>query len=94
MFANGGNIMGESGPEAVLPLKRNSQGKLGVTLENSGQMGNTEYNITIHVTSGKDDKPADIGDKVAQAFIRSIAKEEISKATRPGNQLNRTTAFG
>ena len=33
-FKNG--VMGEAGPEAILPLKRGSDGKLGVTLNESG----------------------------------------------------------
>lgn len=93
-FARGIGLMGEAGAEAILPLKRGKDGKLGVSSENTGQSNGNVYNITVAVTSGKDDKPSDTGDKVAQAIIRAIAKEEITKAARPGNSLNRTTAFG
>lgn len=93
-FARGTGLMGEAGPEAILPLKRGKDGKLGISSETSGQSNGNVYNISVAVTSGKDDKPADTGDKVAQAIIRAIAKEEITKASRPGNSLNRTTAFG
>jgi lambda family phage tail tape measure protein len=35
-FAKGTGLMGESGPEAILPLSRNSRGQLGVASSNSG----------------------------------------------------------
>lgn len=35
-FANGVGMMGEDGPEAIMPLKRNSSGKLGVVAERNG----------------------------------------------------------
>jgi len=55
MFANGGvvgsptmfghsgglGVMGEAGPEAIMPLKRGSNGKLGVQMEGGGA-------VTIH----------------------------------------------
>ena len=72
----------------------NSQGKLGVAAENSGQSGSNVYNISVTVQSSKDEKPADVGDKVATAIMRSIAKEEIYQAQRAGNMLNRTTKYG
>lgn len=42
-YAGGNGVMGEAGPEAIMPLKRNSQGKLGVAV--SGNSGN-DVNIT------------------------------------------------
>ena len=58
MFANGGvvdsptlfnysggtGMMGEAGPEAIMPLKRNSQGRLGVEVSGGGTS-------TVHVTN-------------------------------------------
>ena len=96
-FANGIGLMGEAGAEAILPLKRNSQGKLGVVaggaqggvVQNSGN----QYNVTVHVEGGKDQNPSDTGGKIGEAIIRSLAKEEIYKAQRAGNILNRTTKF-
>jgi phage-related minor tail protein len=38
--------MGESGPEAVMPLTRTSGGKLGVAAEGTGQTIN-QYDINI-----------------------------------------------
>jgi len=64
-MANGAGLMGESGPEAVMPLKRDSSGKLGVV--SSGK----EQSITIHINvSGTNGNPEAIrrsAGQVAQA---------------------------
>ena len=93
-FAKGTGLMGEAGPEAILPLTRNSKGKLGVIADSTGQSGGNVYNIEVTVQSSKDEKPADTGQKIAEAMMRTIAKQEIGLAARPGNSLNRTTKFG
>ena len=93
-FAKGTGLMGEAGPEAILPLKRNSQGKLGVMAESGGQSNSNVYNIAVTVQSSKDERPADTGQKIAEAMMRTIARQEISSASRAGNSLNRTTKFG
>ena len=74
-FANGGvvsaatlfgmgdgrtGVMGEAGPEAIVPLQRRSDGKLGI----AGGGGNT-YNNTYH-----------IGDGVSEARVRAIVQQE------------------
>lgn len=89
-FAKGVGLMGEAGPEAILPLKRNAQGKLGVAVDNAGHSGGNMYNITVNVESKQGESPSQFGDRAAQAIIRSIAKEEISNARRPGNTLNKS----
>lgn len=88
-FAKGVGLMGEAGPEAILPLKRNSQGKLGVIAGDSGNSSNNVYNIAVTVQSGKNDSPADTGQKIGEQIIRVIAREEIASARRQGNTLNK-----
>ena len=49
MFKYGGSqlgIMGESGPEAIMPLKRGRSGKLGVEMHGRGGGGTTNVNYT------------------------------------------------
>lgn len=46
-FARGVGLMGEAGPEAILPLKRGSNGKLGVE---AGGGGGKYLNVTINQT--------------------------------------------
>lgn len=43
-FANGGNVMGEAGPEAIMPLSRGPGGRLGVDASGLGA-GNLTVNI-------------------------------------------------
>tara|TARA_R110002020_G_scaffold128335_5_gene287619 strand:+ start:9078 stop:11795 length:2718 start_codon:yes stop_codon:yes gene_type:complete len=42
-------IMGEAGPEAIMPLRRGRDGKLGVASQGSGTVVNDNRNITIQV---------------------------------------------
>ena len=44
-FASGIGLMGERGPEAIMPLKRTSSGDLGVQAEGGGGMTNITMNI-------------------------------------------------
>lgn len=46
-FANGIGIMGEAGPEAIMPLKRGPDGKLGVRSEGSPSGNQATFNINI-----------------------------------------------
>lgn len=52
-FASGGGfkngLMGEAGPEAILPLKRGSDGKLGVTMNGSG---GSNVVVNVHEAPG------------------------------------------
>jgi len=59
----------------------------------SGQNQNNVYNIAVTVKSNKDDKPSDTGNKVAEAAMRAIANQEINKASRLGNKLNKISSF-
>jgi len=93
-FAKGVGLMGEAGPEAILPLTRTKGGKLGVQTDSAGQTITNVYNIAVTVQSSGQDKPADTGNTIGEAIMRTIAKQEIASAARPGNQLNRTTSFG
>ena len=60
-FADGTGMMGEAGPEAIMPLSRDSQGRLGVRYEGRdaskprGDMKVTTNNINVNVHSPKGD---------------------------------------
>ncbi|HFN6324065.1 TPA: phage tail tape measure protein, partial [Escherichia coli] len=50
-FAKGAGVMGEAGPEAILPLRRDADGKLGVVADIGGSgmaMFAPQYNIEIN----------------------------------------------
>jgi hypothetical protein len=87
-------LLGEAGPEAVMPLIRGANGKLGI-MANGGAGGGTinTYNVAITVPNNGSDTPDVTGQKIGEAFIRAISREEIKSASRPGNQLNPTTKF-
>lgn len=46
-MAGGAGLMGEAGPEAILPLKRNASGELGVRSQGGGDI----YNITNNIAT-------------------------------------------
>lgn len=45
-FARGAGIAGEAGPEAIMPLKRGPDGRLGVSTHGGGGSGDVTVNIT------------------------------------------------
>lgn len=55
-FANGTGLMGEAGPEAIMPLRRSSTGRLGVEMMGGGGGGGMGRSVTsiqfgdIHIT--------------------------------------------
>lgn len=52
-YARGAGLMGEAGPEAIMPLARTSTGDLGVRVAGSGRNnGGPTVNITIHNSTG------------------------------------------
>ena len=78
MFANGGvvdsptlfnysggtGMMGEAGPEAIMPLKRNSQGKLGVQVS-GGSSGNVSIQQHFYISANGDES------------VRTIIRQEM-----------------
>jgi len=71
-FANGVGLMGEAGPEAIMPLKRGSDGRLGVA---GGSGGNNGGNVTVHYSPQIDARGADAGGADAGALARMAAAQ-------------------
>lgn len=44
-FAKGAGVFGEAGPEAIMPLKRGPDGRLGVSTQGSGGVGDVTVNV-------------------------------------------------
>jgi len=81
-MANGAGLMGEAGPEAIMPLKRGSNGKLGV--QSSGGVGNIVVNVDASGSSVEGDSAR------SQEFGRALAaaiQSEMLKQKRPGGLL-------
>lgn len=81
-------LMGEAGPEAIMPLKRGKGGKLGVSVE--GNSGSVNVVNNINVTGGSD--PAAIRAEVAKLMpqITSATKSAVIDARRRGGQMKAT----
>ncbi|NBW08346.1 MAG: hypothetical protein EBR82_09995 [Caulobacteraceae bacterium] len=99
----GGNtgLMGEAGPEAILPLTRGANGKLGVkALGGGGSGGNVvNNNVTVNVSGGSSGKKEDddamakkIGEEVTNS-LKNMVVSQIKDQQRPGGLLNKGLSF-
>ena len=77
--------MGEAGPEAIMPLRRGANGKLGVEASGSS-MGNITVNVDASGSSVQGD--AGQGNQLGQALGIAI-QQELMKQQRPGGLLAR-----
>jgi lambda family phage tail tape measure protein len=89
-FANGAGLMGEAGPEAIMPLTRGPDGKLGV--QASGAAGGIFVETNVNMGTGQTSTSVSgTGNaQAAAAFGKQITeavKAEIAKQTRPGGIL-------
>jgi lambda family phage tail tape measure protein len=84
-FANGIGLMGEAGPEAIMPLRRGRDGRLGVQAANGGGAVSVVVNVDASGTSvqGDNAKGAEFGRAISEAV-----KNEIVIQKRPGGLLN------
>ncbi len=82
-MANGAGLMGEAGPEAIMPLKRGRGGKLGV--QSSGGVGNIVVNVDASGSSIEGDSAQ--GEQFGRALAAAIQSELIQQK-RPGGLLN------
>jgi hypothetical protein len=103
-FANGGivnrttpfgmsggrfGIMGEAGPEAILPLKRGAGGRLGVEVSGANSGSVIQINTTVNVTESKNGQDtADRTGKTVERIIESKIKQVLANERRSGNSLN------
>lgn len=81
-FARGAAVMGEAGPEAILPLRRGTDGKLGVVAAGSGglAMFAPQYHIAISNTGPELTPQAlkavyDVGKKAAADFVQQQGRD-------------------
>ena len=88
-MARGMGLMGEAGPEAIMPLKRGADGRLGV--QASGAGGGDIQNVTVNVsvegggspqTQGDPGKASELGKAIANAV-----RAELVQQKRPGGLL-------
>ncbi len=79
-FAKGTGLMGEAGPEAIMPLKRDSQGNLGVRGGGSG--GDTQVVINNYSTAQAETKETtdSRGNRKIEVTIGDMAAGEIARS--------------
>ena len=84
-------LMGEAGPEAIMPLKRGSNGKLGVQMEGGGGGDNIVVHQNFNFQSNGDDS---IKKLIAQAApqISAMTKSSLLNDRRRGGATK--AAFG
>ena len=82
-FANGTGLMGEAGPEAIMPLQRAANGKLGVIASGGGTT-----NVTVNVDAGGTSVEGDQAQaKQLGVVVSAAVQAELVKQQRPGGLL-------
>ncbi len=82
-MANGIGLMGEAGAEAILPLRRGANGKLGVQ-STGGNIGNINVNVDA---SGSSVEGSEQGGRELGRAIAVAIQSELVKQKRPGGLL-------
>lgn len=80
-MANGAGLMGEKGPEAIMPLERTSSGDLGVKSSGEGAAPNLEVNVIDNTSEKKDvskDEPKWNGEKWVMNVVLDAANRNKS----------------
>lgn len=76
-MARGMGLMGEDGPEAIMPLKRAANGRLGVEAS-GGSAGSMRVAVDVGVSVDRNGN--------LQAYVRNVAEETSAKTVRQGLQ--------
>ena len=92
-MAGGTGLMGEAGPEAILPLRRGADGKLGVAAAGGGAAIN--QTINVNVSGGSPGMGGNVSPDQAriiaaevQKAARAAAEDAIRNNMRLGGMLN------
>lgn len=88
-FANGG-VFAEAGPEAIMPLTRDSSGRLGVTAQGAGGGGVQIGGITVNVAkdgSTTSEFNAGANGRAMGEAVQQAVQDGIELASRPGGRI-------
>ena len=89
-FARGGGLMGEAGPEAVMPLIRTPSGHLGVRANGSGSV-QQNVNVNIINNAGVGVEQRESTDNQGNTNLMIILSKEMAKdMSRHGSPMNRS----
>lgn len=96
-FAKGAGVFAEAGPEAIMPLTRTANGKLGVMAVGGGGGGTSlSFNMPLMVMTDEESGRPEGAELDTEAFqrnmqdrMRVVAREEIAKSWRQGGVSSR-----
>ncbi|AOM42629.1 tape measure protein [Xenorhabdus hominickii] len=94
-FAKGAGLMGEAGPEAIMPLTRSADGSLGVrAIAPKRLAGGDNTHINVYITDGKTESSSQNGDNEAfgRRFAQAVAQvyyTERDRDLRQGGAINK-----
>lgn len=85
-YSGGLGVMGEAGPEAIMPLKRNSQGKLGVQVS-GGSNGDVNVSNHFNISANGDDSVVRIIKSQMPQIEKSAVRAVIAAKRKSVNGL-------
>jgi lambda family phage tail tape measure protein len=87
-FAGGAGLMGEAGPEAIMPLKRGADGRLGVASTGGGSAGQIvtfgDFHFTINGNIQDEATAQAMQQQMVAQLATVIADQRISNSWRTG----------
>ena len=86
-FANGTGLMGEAGPEAIMPLQRAANGKLGVIASGGGS---TSVVVNVDASGNASVQGDQAQAKQLGVAVSAAVQAELVKQQRPGGLLSGT----
>lgn len=95
-FAKGG-VFGEAGPEAIMPLSRDSNGRLGVKAEGGAGGGVSVQQTVVISADGSAKSSTTSGDAVGRAVgdqLNAAVVTQVTKMMQPGGVLFRFVKGG
>lgn len=92
-FAKGTGLMGEAGPEAIMPLTRDSSGKLGVQASGSGSNVSVQVINNTNAMATTNETVDSKGNRKVEVVIGEMTAGEISRSGSASQKSIRST-FG
>lgn len=92
-FAKGTGLMGEAGPEAIMPLTRDSSGKLGVQASGSSSNVSVQVINNTNATATTNETVDSKGNRKVEVVIGEMTAGEISRSGSASQKSIRST-FG
>ena len=91
-FANGGagrlGLMGEAGPEAIMPLRRLPSGRLGVEAAGGSNSAPITVNVSVDANGTSVQGDAGQGEQLGRVISQAV-QAELVRQKRPGGLLSR-----